>query len=50
MKYAKPEIAAVDSAVVAVVQGLIMKGPFGTRENIVVPAIYTVPGYEADEY
>lgn len=48
MKYAKPEITAVGSAVVAV-QGEV-KGSTGIRDNFpTLPATYTVSAYQADE-
>lgn len=46
MKYAKPEIAAVGLAVVAV-QSMGKVG--GSRDNLVEPATFTTPAYEADE-
>jgi hypothetical protein len=46
MKYAKPEIAAVGSAIVEV-QGQGKVG--GSLDNLTIPETFTTPAYEADE-
>jgi|HubBroStandDraft_5_1064220.scaffolds.fasta_scaffold55028_2 hypothetical protein len=49
MKYVKPEIVPLGTAVTAV-QTILSKGPYPHRDNVGTPATFNdPPAYEADE-